>query len=330
MGSRALRKIQLAKQTVYGTPITTTTIIPTGLSADWHDMSSFIFPGDTEQNGLMLAEGRTIQTGVMAEIPLDGDATYENLPYILQAWKAVIAGSVTGTTGQLYDFPAPTTAKATPTFFTAQLGDDTQAYQIRDLVGTDFSISAKIGDTTRVTETLLGNTMIPTTFTAAVPYLAATPIPAYKWKIYIDDTGTALGTTQKVGILRDWSAKAKTGMHHKLFQDGVLTPSNWGQKRPEVTLDFTLEQTSGALAEFAKFQAGTRRLIRLQATGPQIGAGPAVNTVTLDFVGTYLTFAKPSDVEGNTTISGQLKCYYNGTDTTFFRAQVINSLATLT
>ncbi len=328
MGARNLRKVQLAKEVTYGTPVTVATIIPTGLSGDWHDMSEFTFPGEDEQNGLMLPEGRTVQTSVMAELALDGDATFQNLIYPLQGYKAVTSGAVSGVTGFLYDFPSPTTAKATPTFFTGQAGDDTQAYQIKDLVATDIEISAKLGEDTQVSATLQGHTLTPTTFTAAVPYLAATPIPAYLWKI--DDTGSALGTTQKTGILKDWSAKIKTGMHHKNFMDGALAPSNWGQGRPEVTLDFTLEQTTGALAEFAKFQAGTRRLIRLEATGAVIGAGPATQKATLDFVGTYLSFDKPSDADGNTIISGSLKCFYNGTDTAFFRAQIINALATLT
>lgn len=331
MGSYALEKLQLAQQVAFGTANTTATIVISGFTGVLKDTSEFKLTGLDDMNGLMVPDGRIIQVMEKGEITITGDLTFENAPYLLNAGvKAVTSGSVTGTTGKLYSFPAPTTTRLTPTFYTIQGGDDTQAFQMMDCICTDWEISAAIGGETTFSATFQGHTVTTTTFTSSVPLLGGTSIPAWLWKLYIDEPAGTYGTTAKTGILRSWSLKETTGRHLKQFQDGVITPSSWGQGKVATTLDYVLEKTAGVVTERGKWKSKTLRKVRLEAIGAQIGAGPATDKITIDSVIRYMGWGGDADADGNTTIDANATHIYDATDTTYLKIDVINGNATLT
>jgi hypothetical protein len=267
------------------------------------DDSEFKLTGMDDMDGMMTPEGRIVQTAEKASISITGDLTFENAAYLLNfGIKSVQSGSVTGTTGKLYSFPAPTTARVAPTFFTIQGGDDTQAFQIQDAICTEWGISAAIGGETTFSATFIGHSMTTATFTASVPLLSATPIPAYLWKFYVEEPAGTFGTTQLTGVMRSWNLKQTTGRHLKSFQDGTITPSNWGQARVATTIDYVLEKTAGAITERGKWKTRTLRKIRLEATGATIGAGPATQKITIDNVIRYMGWGPDANADGNTTI----------------------------
>ncbi len=351
MGSSFLRKLTLVKQTGYGTSTTdlsaaVTGVIPTGFKGDWHDMSEFQNPGDAEYNGIMVPVNRLIKISDMAEVTFDGDLTFQNVDYLLNAgWQQTLASSTVGTTGKqrVYsDYGGGTLTSSNwqtsgnPLFSTVIAGDNSvnsgSGYAILDAFITQWSVGAARGGYTTASGTYSGHTLstltTPQYTNITASRLSGTSIPAWAWKLYIDDAGGTIGATQKAGTLIDWSIKGNPSFHHKKFLDGQISPTSYGQGRTEVTLDMTFEQNSTALAELVKFETNAPRLIRLQALGAVIGAGTAVNTITFDLVGNYTAFDKPGDSDGNTTIKASFKCM-QVIGTGYFGATTINSVATL-
>jgi hypothetical protein len=322
MGSSFLRKLTLVKQTGYGTSTTdlgsaTNGIIPTGLKGDWHDLSEFAQPGDSEYNGFIYPTSRIIKLADMAEVPFDGDLTFENADYIFgSGWVDGGAPTVIGTTGQKRYYLAPPEGTInSPKFVTVLAGDNStpgsgKGYAMLDAFVPSFDISAARGGFTQVSGTFSGHTLAalttPQYSNITNVRLGATSIPAWLWKLTIVDGTPFTGTY--TGLI-DWSLKVNSAFHHKKFQDGQVSPTTWGQGRTEVTLDMTFEQNASALTEFGKFQAGTPRLIQLLAVGPAIAGGTAFKTINLQLEGHYTAFDKPGDSDGNTTLKASFKAY---------------------
>src|SRR5690348_3005224 len=99
MGSSFLRRLVLVKQAGYGSADTdlgsaTNGVIPTGLKGDYHDMREFNNPGDSDYNGLLVPVSRPVQVGDMAEVPFDGDLTFDNADYLFNCgWVKTVTGT---------------------------------------------------------------------------------------------------------------------------------------------------------------------------------------------------------------------------------------------
>lgn len=336
MGSSFLRRLTLIKQASYGSYATDLTsavtgIVPTGFKGDYHDMKEFQDPGESEYNGFLVPVGRPIQVGDMAEVPFDGDLTFENVDYLLNiGWKSVVtgAGSATPYTRD-YTTPAEKAINA-PTLVIAQAGDNSTpgntghgyGYGTFDCFITDFDVSAARGGFTTASGTFSGHSLRaltnPENANVTTSRLGGTSIPAWMWKVFIDPVSGTIGTTQLTGTLIDWSMKVSSKYHHKTFQDGAVTPTSYGQGRPEVTLDMTFEQNIGIQVEFTAFQASTPRMIRLSATSGS-------NVIKFDLYGYYTAFDKPGDSDGNTTIKASFKCKYITSVTNFWEATTISA-----
>lgn len=316
MGSSFLRKLQVVKQAGYGTYATdlaspTTGVIPTGFKGDYHDMTEFQDPGEEEYNGDLAPTGRPIMVSDFCEFPFDGDLTFENVDYLLSSgWQSKVTGTLNGSLyTRQYSAPAAGSANV-PLLATVLAGDDAVAggkgYGGSDCFIPSLEISAARGAGTKASGSYSGHTLrqLQTSEYSNITSsrLGGTSIPAWLWQLYIDDSTGSVGTTQKKGTLIDWSLKVTSGFHHKQFLgEGVVSPTNYGQNRPEITLDFTFEQNAIALAELVKFETNTPRLIALTAT---LGS----KYIQLYHWGWYTSFDKPSDSDGNTTLSASFKC----------------------
>ena len=126
-------------------------------------------------------------------------------------------------------------------------------------------------------------------------------------KLYIDDA--TMGNTQVSATLLGMTYKCKTGRQAKFSGDGRLDLSYVKQIAPEITLDLILDFNGSASAERRKAKLGTPRFVRLKNEGPALAtAGGTYSKMTtiLDTYGTWNTFSKLDEQDGDDTISAQL------------------------
>lgn len=333
MGNYFTTKVQLGQQSAYGTPQTTATIIPTGLTGVWEDKTELVNVAADMPQGTKIDKLDLATKSVLADLALDGYATHENLTYIGNGLKAGTTGSTYLTSGKSYTFTPVVGASDAPTLFTAQVGDETQAWQIQDLLLMEASIKAAWGgDKTEVSSKWTGHTLATTSFTSSVPYLAATKVPASTWKLYIEDGGGTFGTNAKTALMRDFELKITTGYMHDGYLQGNsgVAPDSYNQGKLKIELGVTYDINATSLTEWGKYGSKGIRKIRLDNTGATIGAGTAKYLTRFDMVGLYMPFGKPTEKNGKSTFAGTLTVGYDITDTTPFSMFLANTLATLT
>ena len=139
-GSRALRKLQLGRETTAGTAIPATTIWRgLGVIKDNRDV---MFP--EEDVGILGGTDRSYIAKYWSELAMPAvEATFEQIPYIFEAGiKLIQTGTVdTAGSGYIYTYPAPTTAQNTHGTYTIEGGDDQQAEEFDYVFVKHFNLS---------------------------------------------------------------------------------------------------------------------------------------------------------------------------------------------
>lgn len=150
-----------------------------------------------------------------------------------------------------------------------------------------------------------------------------------KTKLYIDDSGGTIGSTQKSAVLIKAKIDVKTGWTPIWTADGnkyfqtikYVVPMD----QVKFALTFELENTAGVVAaERAKYVAGSLRLIQLLCDGSTSDYQMKIN-----IVGRWEKFATWTNTNGNISVEASGYGLYSSTDTEYFTIAIKNGVATL-
>ena len=260
--------------------------------------------------------------------------TYEDLAWWMQfGLKGGVTGAVTGTTGYKYEF-TPTAASDDLKSMTLEYGEPGNVYESGQVMASSWTLR---GDSDNDNEpgwmldmSLMGRDRATSSYTSAIADRTTEVILARGTKLYIDDAGGTIGTTQMSGKLVDFSVTCDLGLHFKAFMEDEtnMAANKVGRGAMRVNGQFTLEFDSDT--EFAKYRAAApaQRLIRLKREGTAIAGGTAVKTAIVDLYG-YWSSISFGDREGNLTATFGFAGFYDSTAATMIRVEVINALTTL-
>jgi len=330
-GIKALRKIEIGRETTAGTPAAPTTI--------WRGMGTIedslelVFP--EEDVGYLSGIDRTYIPQVEATLEMEEvEATFEQLPHILEAGVQTDSPSQNGTgSGYIYTYTFPTTAANTLKTYTIAGGDNQQAEYFAYGFVESFTLSGASGEAVMMSATWKGRQVATTTFTTTATIPTVEVMLFNKSNLYIDTTGGTIGGTVKSNTLLGFNLDVDTGWQAVYAGDGQLYFSFSKSTQPEVTLDVTFEHDGTAVAEIAAWRAETARKIRVKVTGSgltTVGGGTyTTKQMWIDLAGKWDSFEKIGEQDGNDVVTGTFRARYDSTATLFAAITVINELSAL-
>lgn len=336
-GIKALRRISLGQEST-GTPGTavaaTTTLLFGGVMEDQREV---VFP--EINTGYISGVDYNYTPKYMAALTMEGDATFEQLGYILGAGVKDSTGTTdSGSgTGFIYSYTLPTSAQNVPFFYTIEAGDDNEAEEMEYSFVKEFTLSGNAGESWQVSANWVGRQCTTTTFTpstdAPVPATLPEVMLFSKSKLYIDSCASSdtVGTTIKSNTLLAAELKVTTGFQEVFAADGYLYFSFVKQVAPEVILTITFEHDGTATAEKAFWRSGTARQIRILCEGSALaGAGAyTYKTMKIDLAGKWEKFDKLDEQDGNDIIKATFRARYNTTVGLFGNIVIVNELSSL-
>lgn len=324
-GIKALRKIQIGKETTAGTKVDADIIWRgTGLI---HDNMDLVFP--TEEIGMLVPAGRSYVARYEAGLTLgENEATFEQLPHLFE--MGIKSVSPTTDTSGVYTYTytmpyastdlVPSTDLAT---YTVEGGDNAGEEEFGFGFARSISLTGSAGQAVMVSAEIVGQQVEPGTFTANVALTDVEEILFSNGKLYIDDVTAFPATTQISNQLLGMSLSINTGWLPVYTADGSLYFSFIKQTAPEVTLQITFEHDTTAIAEKVNWRAGTARIIRLTFDGTN------GKSLAIDIAGKWQSFDVLGEQDGNDIVSGTFIGTYNSTVGNIFQVAVTNSLAAL-
>ncbi len=325
-GIRALQKIALG---IESTSTPGTLVVGT---TRWRGMGMLqdnlqtIFPEEAAGNlgGSNLAY--IAQYG--GEIELTQDATFEQLPYVLTCGiTSLVSGVQDGAgSGYIYAYPFATTAVTDINTLTIIGGDNIARESLGYSFVPQFTLSGNGGEALQLSATFRGQQVAPysTADTSSIPTVEQ--IIFSLGKLYLDDDTGTIGTTLVSQTLLGMTLNVTTGWQEVHTADGVRTFSFIKQAAPEIILDVTFEHNASAVAEIAKWRAGSPRLIKLLFEGATLaGAGTTYSKKTffVTLAGKWEQFNKIDEQNGNDIVTGTFRARFSSVASLFANFTVV-------
>jgi len=328
MGIEKLRKLQIGAEDTMGTAVAATSILRMNGMPDDQRETMFV----DEHVGYLSGVDRTYVPKLLAALTSEGEATFEQLPYLLNAAVENSAGVQDGAgSGYVYTYDLPTTAQNTLKTYTIEGGDDQQAEELEYCFVENMVLSGAPGEAWKATADWLGRQVSKTTFTASLDLPMVEEILFSKSKLYIDAADGTIGTTVKSSVLLGAELSIKTGWAPVFTGDGKLYFTFIKCVDPEVLLKVTFEHNATAVAEKDAWIAQTARLMRLLVQGSALGTSGAYTykTLQIDLAGKWEDFEVIGAQDGNDIVTGTLRARYNATADLFGQVVVVNELSAL-
>jgi hypothetical protein len=330
-GIKALRKIQLGKESTYGVAVPATTIWR-GMGVI-EDTTSVVFP--EEDVGIIPGTSRAYIPVIGGKIEFDDvEATFEQLPYILAAGvDGVTTGAADGAgSGKIYSYSLPTTTVKTPKSFTIEAGDNQRAERMTYALVESFKISGKAKEALKVSASWLGRAPEVSTFTPTVPLPSVEEILFQSGTLYLDAAGGAFGGTPIANTLIGFEIDVKTGLTLRWTADGDKNFAYHQMGAPEITVKLTFEYNGIATAEIDNWRAGVTRLMQLAFYGSNLQTGGTTyqkKTFIANLAGKWEKFEKLDEDDGNDIVSGTFRVRYDPISAKFAEFIVVNELPVL-
>ena len=332
-GIKALRVITLGKETTAGTAVPTT-VIWRGLGT-LQDATTVSFVD--EDIGYMVGDNRSYISKVEGQLTMDDTpATFEHLPYLFAAGvENIFTGAAdTAGSGIIYQYDMATTAAETPKTFTIEAGDNQATEEMAYCFTQQIRLSGAPGEAVMMSADWIGRQVAPTTATTGLTPAVVEEILFGKGNIYIDTIGGTVGTNVKANTLMGFNLTVDTGQRPVYAANAALYYATIKQVSPEVTLSVTFEHDATATAEKAFWKAETARQIQLKFTGSALtttGGAYGTKTLIVNMAGSWETFDKLGEIDGNDILTGTFRGRYDQANTkNALQVIVVNENASLT
>lgn len=339
---KAFRRIQVGREATAGTEVAAARVIRT-LGLTWGDPGSWRNYIPAYSLGYMSknqSAGEITRKGTVGRI--ETDLSFEDAPlWFNTAFENQNTGleQTGGQADYLRTYQVnPTTGDPAPHSVTLECrfgGGGTDFDRTATMCyGTGIEISAaQNDDATKVAWDFVARTPNNNALTAALtPPATFDMIAALDWKLYINDTFGAIGTTNIATTLKSFTWKWDGGITPSLMMgDGRLDMADYryGPRFAGLTMETELNSTllNSATGERAKYEAGAIRYIRLEALGSQIGTG-LTKRIRLDgaYIYTDNGFGNLGpESEGHDTVSLSLESVRDS-DTYDVNATIVNNV----
>ena len=330
-GIKNLRRLQIGKETSdSGTAVDATTLL--FMQGLWADERTVVFPD--EYTGILGMRDQNYVSAYKGTMAMEGEASFEQLPYILEASISATTPTTDTGSGYIYTYTFPTTAQGSINTYTIEGGDDNDEEEGTFSFVKDFTLSGNFGEAWMLSANWEGrdvtsaNDFTPTTdLTIIDPETMLFGLS----RLYIDNDTDAIGTTQVSNSFINASLAVTSGWMSQQTGDNSLAFAFIKRPTFEAVLDVTFEHNASAVAEKAAWRNKTARLIRVLVNGSALTL-PGVytnKTVRIDLAGKWESFDVISDVDGNDVVTGKFRARYNAASGLFGSIVVVNQLATL-
>lgn len=308
-GVKSLRKIYIGQEadTDQGTAVAATAQLR--FEGVWQDDTEVAFP--PEDSGYMGGRDRAYVARVAAAMAMAGPATFEQLPYILDASIAAATPTTDAGSGVQYSYDFPTTAQGTITTYTIEAGDDQQEEEAAYCHVTDFELSGESGGVWNLSANWMGRQVSTDSFTASSD-ITVTDVEEMLFqnsKLYIDASTDSFGTTEVSNTLLSATLRVDSGWMGKFAADGNLFFSFLARTGFEALLNVTFEHNASAVAEKAAWRNGTPRNLRILCEGSALGTTDTygVKTLHIDLPGKWESFEALDESDGNDVVTGTFR-----------------------
>jgi hypothetical protein len=199
-------------------------------------------------------------------------------------------------------------------------------YRLSGCIGRRLSIAIAQNAVWQADVELVGQTLTQTAKTASInPLSGLVDILGATTKVYINDTASAFGATQRVGVVVSGEVTIELPTDRRWTLDSSTAPKRVGLFGPrQVSARLVVEFDQ--LTDWTAFAAATAQRVRIESVGATLGS--SAYKATIDIPGVWEAFVLGEDngvITTELTLAGQ----YDTTPAADIAAVVVNDRASL-
>lgn len=265
----------------------------------------------------------------MTEGDIEGQMSYTDLTYLFSSLITTDTPAASGTTGQEWVFTSDSDGPDTPKTYTIEQGSSVRAQEAAHGIITGLTLTWS-NDGTEVGGTWIGKAISDgITMTAAPTEIALQPVLRTETLVYIEDDPDDLDAATPLARLLsiEWSLTDRFAPIRVI--NGTSTFPAVIESEPTGEITFMVQADDEGMGFLPDLRAGTTKFVRIQAIGPQIGAGPATYELTID---TAIKLQEPGelhDEDGVFAVEWTGQFVHDGTWGKAFNISLINALTAL-
>lgn len=258
---------------------------------------------------------------------INGLMSYTDLVYLFSSLISADTPATVGTTGQEWVFTSDSDGPDTPVSYTIEQGSSVRAHRIPGALIAGLTLSFS-NDGCEIDGTLVARAMIDgAAMTASPTEIALQPVIRKDVSIKLADTaaGLAGATALTRGFAVDWSLTSRYAPI--LALNGLTDFDAYIESEPQGEVTLLMEADAIGMAQLTPMRSGATKFMRIQATGPVIGAGPATYSLIID---SALKVTDASEFQNEQDVVAMEWTFGFAHDTTFGKAFQINLITALT
>ena len=319
-GVKTLRKIQLGREATALTAVAATTVFRGPALMPMDDQVK-VMP--EENIGFSSKVTRQYTPKKLASMAFPStEATFQQFLHFLEAGVKTDTPAQDGTgTDYIYEHALPSGDSNTIKTYTIEGGDQKTVEEMEGAFVVDFELSGKKNEAIMMAANWQGRQASGASFTGGLSIPTVSEMLFNKSKIYIDNVGGTIGTTQITNSWLEFSLKVTTGLKAQFTGDGNLYFSFIDFVGAKATLDLTFLHNSAIAAERTLWRADTPRQIRILTEGKTLGTPGTTyskETFIADMAGLYTSFGPSNDEdEGSNVMKASFECAYDATAALF-------------
>lgn len=316
-GFTRMRKHTFGKQSVFGTPVAPTIVVP------WRGIPD-INPNWTDDEdvdvGSIDPALPPYRTAMDVTVPYTGTLNYQNVPLI---FGMGVRGGVTPTgvfPAKTWEFTALSLTPTELDYFTDQFTDDVtdDIMQLQDTILESFELSFgedlgpwQFSGTGRASNVLYGDDVVDADIDVGSNF---TKVYGADTELFINDAAGSIGSTKISDTLHSMSLRVEPTIDLKRFANGSNTRfqiAGYGYSGRNVTIQLQMAKTDEALAEVVKWlsEDPVNRFISLKATSPVVLTGSTHHSLDIKLGGTWRT-RTDGDIGGNAVFTLEGRAQY--------------------
>jgi len=275
-GVDVFTRINLAKETVHGTPVARTRRFY-GIAAGNFDIGdSFAFHEQENRGARVRISSHAptlLRNAPTLKLVDSAGIGYDDLVHIfsmgLQGGRSGSGGSADKT----WTFTQPTTGSGAYESLSADVGDDVQNWVLQYLMPTKWKLSTTFGELTHLEADCFAQQAIKGAASSPAEIANNILIPSDLWTLKTAGTFAGLsGASVQTNLLRTWSFEYDTGILPRFYMDGTTGLGQHVETDIAGMVDMEVESTAYTISEFVdKYRAGTLDYARFKVQGPVLG-----------------------------------------------------------
>lgn len=318
-----LRKIQLGKETTWGTAVT-----PTVELRGLNDAEGELNPAvETKEEVGRFTASIIKQRIPEATLSFEMDVSYQHVLYPLV--MAFGEPTPSGSGPYTWTFNAPYSSPSSPKSFTARYGMPTaEVYTIPGLIANKIVITGRANEDVTLQFDGLARTMATATGFETLTEEDVEYIAIGDGKFYLDAWNGTMKTTAVNGTLIEFELSIDLARHTKCFISANTQPEAFGEDAWEIGLRMVYEWNSYSKALFDSLLTSLVQRQICVSFGKGTGASERLFEIQMPAILTD-TVTLFSDRDGNATVEMNWKALYHATLGTQLKIVVKNNKSTL-